>query len=391
MAQQAPPQAAVQRAQAGAPVPATHVVQQGETLWALAQQFLGDPLLWPEIYRLNTTTIEDPHWIFPGEELHLAPVPDQASAAAPSAPSGASTQVTPEAPSAPAQGGEISVAPAAADTEPAQAQQGPVVNPTTGTTIFATQGRARISAGTFQLREQQGYRAVREGEYYSAGYVLDQGEQLNAGRLLGNTQTSSISRLATATSTSLYGTVSVVPPPGDSVRKGDLLLCYDSPRMVPNFGALIRPTGLLKVTKVGAPGENVMAQVLAVYQTIDGGQGVIKAVPYQSPRGLRPTMVPADSGVQGEVIEMRAPREVVNDQDVLYINRGAADGVHLGDVFQVSKTSPTQSEIGAIVQNQAKVLIVYVRDHTSTGMIIQLDRPDIRPGAVVRQVRRMPS
>jgi LysM domain len=46
----------------------THTIVSGDTLWALAQQYYGNPYLWPQLWESNTW-ITDAHWIYPGDVL----------------------------------------------------------------------------------------------------------------------------------------------------------------------------------------------------------------------------------------------------------------------------------------------------------------------------------
>ena len=51
-------------------VPLEYVVKRGDTLWDIAEFFLRDPWLWPELWNANPQ-VENPHLIFPGEVLYL--------------------------------------------------------------------------------------------------------------------------------------------------------------------------------------------------------------------------------------------------------------------------------------------------------------------------------
>jgi hypothetical protein len=293
----------------------------------------------------------------------------------------------PDATPAPAAPEAVAAAPTAADTEAPRPQTAPSGNPFDAPTIFAAKSTVGRSTSTLQLQSRRAYRAVRAGEHFAAGF-LTEGEHLNAGRLLGNTRTASISRLTAITSATTFAEVAVTPPPGDTLQVGDLLLSYEVPRRIDPWGDVVRPTGLLRVTAVGDPGDNVMAQVTEVFQSITSGQSVIRVTPF-TPNRQRATAV--DSGIVGSVIDVREPSELVTPDDALFIDRGAEDGVQLGDIFQISGTTTAASGIGRVVQNEVQVLIVHLRPHTATGIVIQIDRPDVRPGATAQQIRRMPS
>jgi hypothetical protein len=60
---------------------ATHLVQPGDTLWRLSEQYYGQPWHWPELWSYNPE-ITNPHWIYPLGHVRLSAQALEAQAAA---------------------------------------------------------------------------------------------------------------------------------------------------------------------------------------------------------------------------------------------------------------------------------------------------------------------
>lgn len=51
-------------------VPDPYVVRKGDTLWGICDTYLKNPYQWPRVWSYNPQ-IQNPHWIYPNDELHL--------------------------------------------------------------------------------------------------------------------------------------------------------------------------------------------------------------------------------------------------------------------------------------------------------------------------------
>lgn len=361
-------------------LPATHTVARGETLWSLAQVYFNDPLLWPEIYRLNTALIEDPHWIYPGEVLNVS-VAQTVTAIAQGAP-GADT-VTRQ----PSPGDTVAAAPvdtSATDTTQALIEEPPP--PAADESYETIFDRPRAGAADVRniLRAyaDQPYRPLRRGEFYSAGF-LTEGEHLPWGRVVGTTEKPSIPRLTERASAIQFQRVVVQPPSQASYHIGDSLLLARIDRDEGDWGDVVIPVGVARVVEVAR--KQLLAEVVMQFGRIHDGHLALPLEPFKDPGEARPT--PVAEGLQGGVIGERDLHTIAISQQVIFLNRGRADGVVPGDVFQLytGQAGAPSEEVRAVVE------IVHTREHSCSGVILTLKNPQLVPGLPARLIRKMPS
>ncbi|HEX6990585.1 MAG TPA: LysM domain-containing protein [Gemmatimonadales bacterium] len=352
--------------------PETHTVKPGDTLWQLAGTYLGDSFLWPELYRINTSVVEDPHWIYPGEVLRLVASPDVTAVP--------TTDTPPPAPmviNQPSQPAGVAAPSTPADTLGPRGEE--------WKKYFANRDDAmRQAISGYGVME---YRPLRRGEFYSSGF-LTEGRDLPLGRLMGPVEPSQIGASATTPTVLLSNRVYVTPPKGAAYRVGDSLLVAELAGEIASHGQMVVPSGMLQVTEV-APGRTV-ARVIEMYHEMKAGQVVLPLEPF-TPGVTRPA-VPVTDGVQARILGGPLHQVLRGPQDVLYLDKGRQDGVAAGDIFEIRRSEKRRSD-GVITAPDvmAVVQVVHVGERTATVRILTLTAPIIADGSESRQVARLPS
>lgn len=338
----------------------THVVKTGDTLWDLAGAYLSDPFLWPEIYRINTDVVEDPHWIYPGEVLQI-PGP-----------------------------GELTIA---AD-QPLPVEQGVEDQRPVGPTIFAraqtgpSYGQRQLTANRrIAMPEEMERAAVREGEFIAAPWMDRNGGPEQHGRIVATAELPGIGQASDPIRLAPHDRIYVTLPRDVGATAGERYLSYELGPSMPQ-GQIVVPTGILVVEKPGTD-EATLVRIERMFGEVKVGNRFIPLERIQLPTDARPA--PVDLGVRSRVIWVASNAVLPSIQHYLLIDASRKDGVSLGDQFTLMR-GRVELDRGVKLPEQPVALaqVVRVTERGATVMIVDQVQPKVREGMEARLTAKMP-
>lgn len=308
-----------------------HVVQRGETLWDIARYYLGDPFLWPEIFRLNADVVQDPARIEPNTRLRIPGFAEGVAVEAPEQPLGP--------------GGD----------------------------------------NLLRFAERAARPVVSRGDYYGAALLVEPTAFAPVGKVAALEEPSVMPRRMPG-QIQLYDRIFIPLGSGNTAAVGDRLHLFrrTARRVVPH-GWVYLSTGVAEVAAV----EDGTASgiVVQMYDVINVGDIAVPMAPFPVATGVLPA--PAD-GLQGEVLAFQSQHPLQSVKDAVFVNLGQNSGVREGDEF-VAFLPKVQERWGVRpAVDVARLRVVRVADRTATARIISIEYPAVQVGMPVRLVAKMP-
>lgn len=333
--------------------PRTHTVKRGDTLWDLAKAYLGDAFQWPEIYRLNTDVIENPHWIYPGEVLKIPG--EQAEVAA--------------------------TAPAPRVTARAQAPSRTIFSPPSVSYAAAAQTASKAAPTP----------VVRLGEYLAAPWVDERGGPHTWGTIMKSGDLPGIAAAEDRGRYQLYDRVLIAPPGGSPVRAHDWYLAYKFGPLIDDLGQIIIPTGVVEVLRPGAPGEATVARVVKMFGAIEESQ---RLIPYDSsPASVVGRTVPVVNGPAGSVKWIYDEPVLPSIQQYIVLDLAKRQGLAIGDQIELYRPRERRPREGQLAEPEISIgraQVVRVTPFGGTAVITGVEQPKIEPGTAARLAAKIP-
>lgn len=345
----------------------THTVRRGDTLWDLAQQYLGDPFRWPEIYRRNQSTIQDPNLIYPDQVIiisgDVAPTPG-----------------TPE---------EVVATDVPHDSVRMDSTGAEAVPYTPPSMTIFNPDRFRVVRGERQsLRIQEPPAAVRVGDFLQAPFMWDANGVTGAGRLIEGSSTDGIGITNTQRPVQYMEDVWISLPQGVPAEADTRVLIFRYGPSVQGQGRVVIPTGVVKVTEVAANGR-ARGTVVAKFEDIFPGHHVMQVETLDIAPGTYPTRV--EYGLATKVAYMYGEPVLPPVGHQIIFAAKASDGLVPGDQLTLSVPGGKAADGTQLPpQDIAIAQVTRVTAWGASAIIISQTDGGVATGVAARVTGKMP-
>lgn len=336
-----------------------HTVRRGDTLWDLAGRYLSDPYRWSDIFSLNPTVVEDPHWIYPGELLRI-----------PGAPTGAAVAV--------AEGHGAAAHRAGANGAVGTDGQFPEGS------LFRNPRGLGSGESLLAIAESPPQPVVSPSDFRRAPLLLPMGEAGPMGITVRALQENPLD-LNLPPSAGQFGQV-IIGLGGLTPAVGEVLKAVRWGRAEEGYGRVMVPQALLRVDRLWA--DSARATVEQLFGAYMVGDAIVAVDDYELDPAARAEE--QEIGITGSVVGFEIPQVLLGPGEMVFLDLGLADDVRLGDEFGVFARDEREAIIAEIPDALIVVRVVHLTQNTSTARVTQVRDPGTRPGDPVRLVRRMP-
>jgi hypothetical protein len=273
-----------------------HVVNRGDTLWDLSQQYLGSAWYWPKVWAYNPE-IANPHWIYPGNQVRFF----------------AGGEDSP---------GRIDVVQADDDGQEASSS---LIDGGEGSDLVTTEdaGEDAVTVhGPIGYQQKEAPRVVHEGfvtpkEVEESGTIKAAFTERDMLTFLDEVYVSFKSK--------------------EQVKVGSRYIIFrpmgtvDHPKKAGNVGHLTKLLGTMQILKVN--GKVVTAKIEQAWDEIVRGDHV---GPYGEKLAERITAKPNKVKLDGYIVSALTPYlTMFGEHHVVIVDKGSADGLQPGNTFTI--------------------------------------------------------
>ncbi len=333
--------------------PATHTVKKGDTLWDLANTYLGDAYQWPQIYQLNKDLIKDPHWIYPDQVFRLP----GGSAATSDSQAGAGLP--------------------RADGDDARAEM----------TVFNPNRFRAQRAGPSALMATVSRTAVRPGDYLTSPFMWDIGGPTGGGRLVGTAEPIGVSMTASLRPIQLREQVLVTMPSGMAPAQGGRLLIYRLGPVIQGQGQVVIPTGVVHITSA-TDSTHAMGTLTQKFEDVFAAQGAIPLDTLSMAMNVFPTRV--EFGIATRVVWVYGSPALVNEGHSLIFAASSAQGLVTGDQLSLRLERAGNAADSDADEEIAVAQVTRVTKWGASAIVIDARAAGVAPGVRAQVSAKMP-